>query len=59
MGANIITGCDVAAILRCVAIACETPPAWRTPPEYLVPTVSETVLRIVVGALPPGIQAAF
>lgn len=57
-GASIVCGCDRAAIARAIGIATASPPAWRTPPEYLAPAVSETVLRILSGALPPGVVAA-
>lgn len=51
-GATIVAGCDAAAIGRAVRIAVEAPPQWQAPPEYRVPTVSETVLRILASTLP-------
>lgn len=54
-GSNQLAGCDAGMILRAVTIATEAPPNWRVPPEYLFPAVSEAVLRIVTGRLPPGV----
>jgi UDP-N-acetylglucosamine 2-epimerase (non-hydrolysing) len=48
-GANILTGCELDGILSAVGIALATSGKWLPPPEYLVPAVSETVLRIVTG----------
>ena len=54
-GSNQLAGCDVGMILRAVEIVTEAPPNWQVPPEYLFPAVSDAVLRIVTGRLPPGV----
>lgn len=48
-GSNILTGANVDAILSAVEVALANPPAWLTPPEYLAPAVSDTVVRVVTG----------
>jgi UDP-N-acetylglucosamine 2-epimerase (non-hydrolysing) len=48
-GANILTGCELDGILSAVGIALAGSGRWLPPPEYLVPAVSDTVLRIVTG----------
>ncbi|BBK39166.1 UDP-N-acetyl glucosamine 2-epimerase [Allostella sp. ATCC 35155] len=57
-GATIVAGSDAAAIGRAVRIAVEAPPRWQAPPEYGVPAVSETVLRILAGTLPLAMPPA-
>ena len=47
-GSNILTGGDGSAIERAVSIALAKSP-WTPPPEYLVPNVSQTVVKIVMG----------
>ncbi len=47
-GSNILTGGDGAAIERGVSIALASSP-WTPPAEYLVPNVSQTVAKIVLG----------
>lgn len=59
-GSNILTGSDPGAILSAVDLVLSGQRKWVTPPEYLVPAVSDTVLRIVTGhvhGLPGGIAA--
>lgn len=46
-GSNIISGCEPEAILRSIKVA--TSSKGRTPPEYLVDNVSDTVCKIVLG----------
>ncbi len=48
-GSNILTGCGVAEIVSAVHVVLSRPPEWITPPEYLVPAVSDTVVRIATG----------
>ena len=48
-GSAILAGADPAAIGRAVRLVLATPPAWTVPPEYLAPSVSQTVARIVLG----------
>ncbi len=55
IGANLVAGCDVDRILRCIAIATDGPPRWQVPPEYVVPAVADTVVRILAGRLPLGV----
>lgn len=50
-GSNILTGSDPDEIHRATRLALDTPPTWSAPPEYLVPDVSKTVARIVLGHL--------
>ena len=47
-GSNILTGGDVPMIVRAVSIALAKS-SWTPPAEYLVPNVSETVAKIVMG----------
>lgn len=46
-GSNILSGGAEADILSAVTVALSGPPEWTAPPEYLVPNVSDTVVRIV------------
>lgn len=48
-GSNILSGIETESILRSLQIAVAGPPQWSAPPEYLVPNVSQTVSRIVLG----------
>ncbi|HET8629331.1 MAG TPA: UDP-N-acetylglucosamine 2-epimerase (non-hydrolyzing) [Thermomicrobiales bacterium] len=48
-GSNTLSGVDPAAVLRCVRLALADPPTWSPPPEYLAPTVSQTVASLVLG----------
>lgn len=52
-GSNILAGADPEQILRAVKTVLARPPDWVAPPEYLVPNVSDTVTRIVLGYRPP------
>jgi len=47
-GSNILSGADAESIERCVAIALDQSP-WNAPEEYVVPNVSQTVSKIVLG----------
>jgi UDP-N-acetylglucosamine 2-epimerase (non-hydrolysing) len=48
-GSNILSGADTDTILRCVKTVLELSRAWHAPPEYLVPHVSDTVLKVLLG----------
>jgi UDP-N-acetylglucosamine 2-epimerase (non-hydrolysing) len=48
-GSNILTGADPAQILSCVNTVLSHPANWSPPAEYLVETVSRTVIKILMG----------
>lgn len=48
-GSNILSSADPKIILDCVDTVVALQPRWTAPPEYLVPAVSDTVVRIVTG----------
>jgi UDP-N-acetylglucosamine 2-epimerase (non-hydrolysing) len=48
-GSNILSGSEPADVLRALAVALGTPGDWSAPREYLVPHVSRTVAKIVLG----------
>ncbi len=48
-GSNIIAGADPSTMLNAVDIVSGSQVAWETPPEYLVSSVSDTIVRIVLG----------
>ncbi len=48
-GSNVLSGADPESISACVKAVLSLPPRWQAPPEYLVPAVSDTVARIVLG----------
>lgn len=48
-GSNILAGVDPESILRCVDLVLSHPPDWNPPSEYLVTSVSRTVIRILTG----------
>jgi UDP-N-acetylglucosamine 2-epimerase (non-hydrolysing) len=48
-GSNILTGCEPNIILSSVRAVLDLDTKWNPPHEYLVPYVSSTVLRIVLG----------
>jgi UDP-N-acetylglucosamine 2-epimerase (non-hydrolysing) len=51
-GSNILTGMEGDSIMRCLGAALDSPAEWTVPPEYMEPTVSRTVAKIVIGHLP-------
>lgn len=53
VGSNILSGAEPAALERAMAVALDGEPDWTAPPEYLVPNVSRTVAKIVLGHLGP------
>jgi UDP-N-acetylglucosamine 2-epimerase (non-hydrolysing) len=48
-GSNALAGDSPERIRSLVRHVTSTPPSWTAPPEYLVPNVSDTVMRIVLG----------
>ncbi len=48
-GSNIISGADSDSMVRAVDIATSQKPAWVTPSEYMTPSVSDTIVKIVLG----------
>lgn len=46
-GANLVAGSSVEGILAAVELVLRHPPRWNPPPEYLVPDVTSTVVRLV------------
>lgn len=48
-GSNLISGIEVQSVLDCVKASLMLTSTWNAPPEYLVPNVSETVIRILHG----------
>jgi len=48
-GSNILSGADPGVVARCVRIALERRTDWDPPEEYLAPSVSSTVVNIVLG----------
>ena len=56
-GSNVLSGTRPDSIRRCARAALELPRDWTSPPEYLAPEVSATVLKILLGQLPAGASA--
>lgn len=50
-GSGVLSGADAESITRLVRLVTSRTHAWTAPPEYLVPNVSDTILRIVLGFL--------
>src|SRR5215212_7038546 len=48
-GSNVLSGAGAESILRGVRLAVQTSSRWIPPPEYVVPDVSRTVAKIVLG----------
>jgi UDP-N-acetylglucosamine 2-epimerase (non-hydrolysing) len=48
-GSNVLSGSRPEDIARALALALETGTDWTAPPEYVVPVVSRTVAKIVLG----------
>jgi UDP-N-acetylglucosamine 2-epimerase (non-hydrolysing) len=48
-GSGILSGADTATVVRSVGAALRLRTKWQAPAEYLVPHVSDTVLKIVLG----------
>jgi len=48
-GSNILSGIEPESILRCIRTVIDQKLEWSAPPEYMVPNVSNTVAKIVLG----------
>lgn len=48
-GSNLLSGADADRVVAAVDLVLALEPRWQAPPEYLVRSVSETVVRIVLG----------
>jgi len=48
-GSNILSGVRVDSILRCVRATMTQSPDWLPPDEYMVPNVSDIVIKIILG----------
>jgi len=48
-GSNILSGVEPESVVRGVRVALANRGKWKAPPEYLVESVSETVLGVVLG----------
>jgi len=48
-GSNMLSGADPDAVMRCVRTVLADPAEWSPPDEYLVPNVSRTVAKVVLG----------
>jgi len=49
VGSNILSGADQESILRCVRTVLDMPSEWTPPREYMMPHVSQTIARILLG----------
>lgn len=52
IGSNLLAGTSPDSILRAVQTVLKPRTAWKPPPEYLVPAVSQAVVRILLGHHP-------
>jgi UDP-N-acetylglucosamine 2-epimerase (non-hydrolysing) len=50
-GSNMLSGASPDSIQQCVRTVLAQKPGWTAPPEYLVPNVSDTVIKIILGYL--------
>jgi UDP-N-acetylglucosamine 2-epimerase (non-hydrolysing) len=48
-GSNILSGADSEKILKAVEVAVSQPANWIAPSEYMAESVSQTVLKIILG----------
>ncbi len=48
-GSNILSGVEPESIIRCVKTVLLNKPSWSIPPEYTIPSVSQAVLKILMG----------
>jgi UDP-N-acetylglucosamine 2-epimerase (non-hydrolysing) len=48
-GSSTLAGCETQRILKAVEIVTRENKIWQPPPEYLVPHVADTVIRIILG----------
>lgn len=49
VGSNILSGAEPTSVLSCVKTALDRPCHWTPPAEYLVPDVSSTVVKTILG----------
>ena len=54
-GSNILAGSDPVSICKAVELATCTARSWQPPAEYLMPSVAETVIRVVTGFRTPDL----
>lgn len=50
-GSNILSGADPDAVVRAMRLVLSQAPDWQAPPEYEVPLVARTVVKLVLGRL--------
>lgn len=50
-GSNILTGADPDAVVRAMHLVLSQAPDWQAPPEYEVPHVARTVVKLLLGRL--------
>lgn len=50
-GSNMLSGAETDTIVRCVRSVLALKGTWNPPPEYVVPRVSDTVIKILLGFL--------
>jgi len=48
-GSNLLSGADADRVVSGVDLVLSMAPRWQAPPEYLARSVSDTVVRIVLG----------
>jgi UDP-N-acetylglucosamine 2-epimerase (non-hydrolysing) len=56
-GSNALAGVGAGAMSRLIAVACSGEPDFIPPREYLVPHVSSTVAKVVLGRVPAAASA--
>ena len=54
-GSNILAGSHPVSICKAVELATCTARSWQPPAEYLMPSVAETVIRVVTGFRTPDL----
>jgi UDP-N-acetylglucosamine 2-epimerase (non-hydrolysing) len=54
VGSNMLSGVNPDSILASVRTVLSQPPQWAAPPEYVVPLVSQTVVKILLAHLHGG-----
>ena len=50
-GSNILSGAEPDAVVRAMHLVLSQAPDWQAPPEYEVPLVARTVVKLVLGRL--------
>jgi UDP-N-acetylglucosamine 2-epimerase (non-hydrolysing) len=56
-GSNVLVGVEPDRVLRGVELALASPRDWTPPAEYLVPHVSDTVVKLLLGLSPEEARA--